>query len=71
MDRPVGEGHPVYIMEGIGINHDGELDEALRLVDLAEMAGCDGVKCQKRTPELCVPEDQKQKMRETPWGVQV
>ena len=67
-DRPVGEGHPVYIMAEIGINHNGDLDTALRLVDLAIMAGCDGVKFQKRTPELCVPEDQKHKMRETPWG---
>jgi N-acetylneuraminate synthase len=67
-DRPVGEGHPVYIMAEIGINHNGDLGEALKLVDLAVMAGCDGVKFQKRTPELCVPEDQKARMRETPWG---
>lgn len=66
--RPVGEGHPVYIMAEIGINHNGDLDTALKLVDLALMAGCDGVKFQKRTPELCVPEEQKSRMRETPWG---
>jgi len=67
-DRPVGEGHPVYLMAEIGINHNGDMENALRMVDLAVMAGCDGVKFQKRTPELCVPEEQKQKMRETPWG---
>ncbi len=67
-DRPVGDDHPVYIMGEIGINHNGDLDTALRLVDLAVMAGCDGVKFQKRTPELCVPQEQKGRMRETPWG---
>ena len=66
--RPVGDGHPVYIIAEIGINHNGSLDNAKRLIDAASDAGCDAVKFQKRTPELCVPEAQKSKMRETPWG---
>jgi N-acetylneuraminate synthase len=52
-----------------GINHNGDLDTALRLVDAAVLAGCDAVKFQKRTPELCVPPEQRDLMRETPWGL--
>jgi N-acetylneuraminate synthase len=64
----VGDGHPVYIIAEIGINHNGDLDIAKQLVDAAAEAGCDAVKFQKRTPELCVPENQRDKMRHTPWG---
>jgi N-acetylneuraminate synthase len=68
-ERRVGAGEPVYIVGEIGINHNGDLDLAKRLVDAARLAGCDAVKLQKRTPELCVPEDQRDLPRETPWGV--
>lgn len=64
----VGDGHPVYVVAEIGINHNGDLNLAKRLIDAATLAGVDAVKFQKRTPELCVPEDQQDKMRETPWG---
>ena len=67
-DKTVGEGHPVYFIGEIGINHNGSLENAKKLIDLAVMAGCDAVKFQKRTPEICVPPDQREKMRETPWG---
>jgi N-acetylneuraminate synthase len=67
-DRLVGDGHPTYIVGEIGINHNGDLDIAKQLIDVAKWAGLDAVKFQKRTPELCVPEEQKSKMRETPWG---
>ncbi len=67
-DRPVGDGHPVYIVAEIGINHNGDLELAKRLIDAAVWAGVDAVKFQKRTPELCVPPDQRDRMRETPWG---
>ncbi|MGD2057679.1 MAG: N-acetylneuraminate synthase family protein [Anaerolineales bacterium] len=66
--RAVGSGHPTYIVAEIGINHNGDLDTAKRLIDAAVEAGVDAVKFQKRTPELCVPDDQKDRMRETPWG---
>lgn len=68
-DRLVGNGHPVYIIAEIGINHNGDLNIAKRLVDAAVLAGCDAVKFQKRTPELCVPPEQQKVMRETPWGL--
>ncbi|MCS3830031.1 N-acetylneuraminate synthase [Salinibacter ruber] len=67
-DRPVGDGHPTYIIGEIGINHNGDLDKAKDLIDVASDAGCDAVKFQKRNPDVCVPEEQKDVMRETPWG---
>jgi N-acetylneuraminate synthase len=67
--RPVGDGHPIYIIAETGINHNGELDIARRLIDAAALAGCDAVKFQKRTPELCVPMGQRNVVRETPWGL--
>ena len=57
-----------YIIAEIGINHNGSLDTAKHLIDLAAVAGCDAVKFQKRNPDVCVPEHQKAVMRETPWG---
>jgi N-acetylneuraminate synthase len=67
-NRLVGDGHPIYIIAEVGINHNGDLDVAKQLIDAAVEAGCDAVKFQKRTPELCVPKDQRDKMRNTPWG---
>ncbi|MFO7590637.1 MAG: N-acetylneuraminate synthase family protein [Acidimicrobiia bacterium] len=67
-DRRVGSGEPVFVAAEIGINHNGSIDTALRLVDAAADAGCDAVKFQKRTPELCVPRDYWDHMRDTPWG---
>jgi N-acetylneuraminate synthase len=66
--RMVGDAHPTYIVGEIGINHNGDIEVAKQLIDLAKWAGADAVKFQKRTPELAVPADQRDKMRETPWG---
>jgi len=65
----IGSPNPVYVIAEIGINHNGDIDTALRLMDVAKDAGCDAVKFQKRTPRICVPEDQRDVMRETPWGL--
>lgn len=67
-DRAIGEGEPVYIIAEIGINHNGSLDMARKLIDGAVFAGCTAVKFQKRTPERCVPKDQWHIERDTPWG---
>ncbi len=66
--RPVGDGYPNYIIAEIGINHNGSLEIAKKLIDVAKASGCDAVKFQKRTPEKCVPAEVRDKMRETPWG---
>tara|TARA_Y100000034_G_C6897095_1_gene413826 strand:- start:1384 stop:2208 length:825 start_codon:yes stop_codon:yes gene_type:complete len=58
----------VHIIAEIGINHNGDLDMAKKLIDMAAMAGCDSVKFQKRNPDVCVPEHQKKVLRDTPWG---
>ena len=57
-----------YIIAEIGINHNGSIENAKKLIDVAVLAGCDAVKFQKRNPDVCVPEHQKSVMRETPWG---
>jgi YrbI family 3-deoxy-D-manno-octulosonate 8-phosphate phosphatase len=67
-DVLVGDGEPVYVIGEIGINHNGDLDLARRLIDVAADAGCQAVKFQKRTPAICVPEEQKGQIRQTPWG---
>jgi len=66
--RLVGDGHPVYIVAEIGINHNGSLEIAKKMIDAAVHAGVDAVKFQKRTPEICTPPEQQKQMRETPWG---
>jgi len=65
----IGEGEPVFIIAEIGINHNGSVDIAKKLIDVAQVAGCNAVKFQKRTPEICVPPAQRNTMRETPWGI--
>ncbi len=68
-DRTVGKGQPAFIIAEIGLNHNGDIDVAKKLINAAVLAGCDAVKFQKRTPELCVPKEQRDVMRETPWGL--
>jgi N-acetylneuraminate synthase len=67
-DRYIGDSAPVYVIAEIGINHNGSLNVAKKLIEGAVFAGCDAVKFQKRTPELCVPYDQWYVERDTPWG---
>jgi len=66
--RIVGDGYPTYLVAEIGINHNGDLKIAKMMIDAASKFGIDAVKFQKRTPELCVPPEQRGQMRETPWG---
>ncbi len=67
-NRLVGEGCKPYFIAEIGINHNGDIDIAKRLIDASFAIGWDCVKFQKRTPDIAVPEDQKNVMRSTPWG---
>ena len=67
-NRGVGDGHPAYVIAEIGINHNGDLNIAKRMIDSAVHAGADAVKFQKRTPNVATPPEQQHQMRETPWG---
>lgn len=67
-EQIIGAGKPVYIVAEIGINHNGDIEIAKKMIEFAHKAGCDAVKFQKRTPKLSTPSDQLKIMRETPWG---
>ena len=58
----------IYFIAEIGINHNGDMKTAMKLLEAAKLAGCNAVKFQKRTPEICVPKNQWQIVRDTPWG---
>lgn len=66
--RPVGEGAPCFIVAEIGINHNGDLDTALKLIKAAKEAGCDAVKFQKRTVEVVYGPEELSRPRESPFG---
>ena len=66
--RPVGDGQPAYILAEIGINHNGELAQAKRLINVAVLAGCEGVKFQKRTVDVVYTREELAKPRELPYG---
>ena len=57
-----------YLIAEIGINHNGDIKIAKRLIDAAYACGWHCVKFQKRNPEVCVPDKQKSVIRTTPWG---
>src|SRR5262245_11281741 len=67
-NRPVGEGHPSYIVAEIGINHNGDIDLTRRLISVAVAAGCDAVKFQKRTVDVVYTAEELAKPRESPFG---
>ena len=64
----IGAGEPVYVIGEIGLNHNGDVDLAMQLIDVAADAGAQAVKFQKRTPEISTPEHMKATPRDTPWG---
>ena len=64
----IGGEAPVYVIAEIGLNHNGDVDLAKQLIDVAADAGAQAVKFQKRTPAISTPEHMKTVMRSTPWG---
>ena len=64
----IGDGLPSYVIGEIGLNHNGSVDLAKKLIDVAADAGAQAVKFQKRTPAISTPEHMKNVLRETPWG---
>ncbi len=61
-------GNQSFIIAEIGINHNGDLDIAKKLIDGAVVAGCDAVKFQKRTVETVYTKADLDRPRESPWG---
>ena len=67
-DYLVGNGHPCYAIAEIGINHNGEVELAKKLIDVAVSSGCNAVKFQKRTIEVVYPPEELERPRESPFG---
>src|SRR6478736_146871 len=67
-NRRVGAGEPCYLIAEIGINHNGNIDLAKRLISVAVAAGCDAVKFQKRTIDVVYTEKELSTPRENPFG---
>ncbi|SBS72761.1 N-acetylneuraminate synthase family protein [uncultured Microbacterium sp.] len=64
----LGGGNPVYVIAEIGLNHNGDVELAKQLIDVAARSGANAVKFQKRTPDIATPEHMRDTLRETPWG---
>jgi N-acetylneuraminate synthase len=57
-----------FLIGEIGINHNGSINIAKKLITLAKNSGLDAVKFQKRDCDICVPKEQREKLKDTPWG---
>src|SRR5215467_9153794 len=66
--KVVGPGHPCYVIAEIGINHNGDIEIAKKLISVAVGAGCDAVKFQKRTVDVVYSAEELAKPRESPFG---
>jgi N-acetylneuraminate synthase len=64
----IGDGHPCFVIAEIGINHNGDIDVAKKLIDLAKFSGCDAVKFQKRTIDVIYKPEELARPRESPFG---
>lgn len=67
-NKMVGDGYPCFVVGEIGINHNGSLDLAKKLILDAKHCGCDAVKFQKRTIELVYSKEELEKPRESVFG---
>lgn len=67
-NKLIGDNEPIFIVAEIGINHNGDINIAKKLIDMAVFAGCDAVKFQKRTIELVYTQEELAKERENPFG---
>ena len=67
-NKQLGHGQPCYVIAEIGINHNGDIDLAKRLISVAVAAGCDAVKFQKRTVEIVYTEKELAQPRPNPFG---
>jgi len=67
-NKLVGDGEPVFITAEIGINHNGDVEIAKKLIDVAVESGCDAVKFQKRTIDIVYTKEELERPRESPFG---
>jgi len=67
-NRSVGATEPCLVVAEIGINHNGSLETARKLIAAAQFAGCDAVKFQKRTVDIVYSAEELAKPRENPFG---
>ena len=67
-NKVVGDGHPCYVIAEIGINHNGDIEIAKKLIDTAKAAGCNAVKFQKRTIDVVYTAKELETPRESPFG---
>lgn len=67
-ERIIGDNQPCWIVAEVGINHNGDIDLAKKLIDIASIAGCNAVKFQKRTIEVVYSPEELAKPRESPFG---
>jgi len=67
-ENEIGDGNRCYIVAEIGLNHNGSLDLAKKLIDVAIESGCDAVKFQKRTVEVVYSTEELALLRESPFG---
>jgi len=64
----IGDGHPCYVVAEIGINHNGGMEIAKKLIDAAVASDCQAVKFQKRTIEVVYSAEELARPRESPFG---
>ena len=64
----LGEKQPTYFIAEIGINHNGSLEMAKQLIDVAVKCGCDAIKFQKRTVDIVYTPEDLARERENPFG---
>lgn len=67
-DKLIGDGNPCFIIAEIGINHNGSVDLAKRMIDIAVTTGCDAVKFQKRTVDVVYTKEELAKERKSVFG---
>ena len=68
--RQVGAGEPCFVVAELGANFNGDVHLCLRMIDAAHAAGADAVKLQKRDPSmLCIPAQQRNQPKDSPWGI--
>ena len=67
-DKVIGDGYPCFIIAEIGINHNGQVSLAKKMIDIAVTTGCDAVKFQKRTVDIVYTQEELAKERNSVFG---